>query len=148
MSCQETQQLLSLYVDDQLALPVRAACDEHLRACPVCRAELAEMRAISRGLATLARPLPPPDMASAISDRLLIEAAARERQPVLPFGVRLNRWLRPRACLIPERSISARLITFFACRALIWRVAPGDRSEWRVPPPIRTCRCSTTASSR
>ena len=78
MSCQETQQSLSLYVDDQLALPVRAACEEHLRECPMCRAELAEMRAISRGLATLQRPLPPPDMASAISDRLLTEAAARE----------------------------------------------------------------------
>jgi hypothetical protein len=96
MSCQETQQSLSLYVDDQLALPVRAACDEHLRECPMCRAELAEMRAVSRGLASLARPQAPPDLASAISDRLLIEAAARERQPFLPFGVRLARWLRPR----------------------------------------------------
>jgi hypothetical protein len=96
MSCQETQQSLSLYVDDQLALPVRAACDEHLRECPVCRTELAEMRAISRGLATLARPVPPPDLASSISDALEIEAAALKRQPVLPFGVRLSRWLRPR----------------------------------------------------
>jgi hypothetical protein len=96
MSCQETQQSLSLYVDDQLALPVRAACDEHLRECPVCRAELAEMRAVSRGLATLARPLPPPTLASSISDELRIEAAARRRQPVLPLGVRVARWLRPR----------------------------------------------------
>jgi Putative zinc-finger len=96
MSCQETQQSLSLYVDDQLALPVRAACDEHLRQCPVCRTELAEMRAISRGLAALRRPQPPSDLASSISDALLIEAAARARQPVLPFSVRLMRWLRPR----------------------------------------------------
>ncbi|HJU53537.1 MAG TPA: zf-HC2 domain-containing protein [Pyrinomonadaceae bacterium] len=96
MSCQETQQSLSLYVDDELALPVRAACDEHLRECPLCRAELAEMRAISRGLAALARPVPPPDLASSISDALEIEAAARLRQPVLPFSVKLTRWLRPR----------------------------------------------------
>ncbi len=75
---------------------MRAACDEHLRECPVCRAELAEMRAISRGLATLARPQPPPDLASSINDALAIEAAARLRQPVLPLGVRLGRWLRPR----------------------------------------------------
>jgi hypothetical protein len=96
MLCQETQQSLSLYVDDQLALPVRAACDEHLRECPVCRAELAEMRAIRRGLATLARPIAPPDLASSINDALSIEAAARRRQPVLPFSVKLAQWLRPR----------------------------------------------------
>jgi hypothetical protein len=96
MSCQETQHTLSLYVDDQLELPVRAACDEHLRECPMCRADLAEMRAISRGLATLARPVPPLEMASSISDALFIEAAARERQPILPLGVRLASWLRPR----------------------------------------------------
>jgi hypothetical protein len=96
MSCQETQQSLSLYVDDQLALPVRAACDEHLRECPVCRVELAEMRSVSRGLSALARPVPPPNLASSISDALQIEAGARRRQPILPLGVRLTRWLRPR----------------------------------------------------
>ena len=96
MSCQETQQALSLYVDDELAQTARAACDEHLRECPLCRAELAELRAVSRELASLACPLPPPDLASSISDALQIEAAARERQPVLPPAVRLARWLRPR----------------------------------------------------
>ena len=54
------------------------------------------MRAISRGLATLARPQPPRELAASISDALFIEAAARERAPVLPLGVRLRRWLRPR----------------------------------------------------
>jgi hypothetical protein len=96
MSCQETQQSLSLYVDDELALPARVQCEEHLRECPVCRAELTELRAISRGLATMARPQPPADLVSSISDALQIEAAARARQPVLPLGVRLARWLRPR----------------------------------------------------
>jgi hypothetical protein len=96
MSCQETQQSLSLYVDDQLALPVRAACDEHLRQCPVCRAQLAEMRAISRGLATMVRPKPPSELESSICDALRIEATLRARQPVLPLGQRLMRWLRPR----------------------------------------------------
>jgi hypothetical protein len=96
MSCQETQHSLSLYVDDQLALPLRAACDEHLRECPLCRAELAEMRAVSRSLAALSRPLAPPDLASSISDAIQIEAAASKRQPVLPLAVRLARWLRPR----------------------------------------------------
>jgi hypothetical protein len=96
MSCQETQQSLSLYVDDALARPAREACDEHLRECPVCRAELAELRAVSRALGALTRPLPPADLASSITDALEIEAAALARQPVLPLTVRLARWLRPR----------------------------------------------------
>src|SRR5918999_5019594 len=96
MTCKEIQQSLSLYADDQLALPVRVACDEHLRECPICRAELAEVRAVSRGLATLARPVPPVDLASSISDALQIEAGARRRQPILPLNVRVRRWLRPR----------------------------------------------------
>lgn len=96
MSCQETQTALSLYVDDQLALPLRAACDAHLRECPVCRAELEEMRGLSRRLSALPRPSPPPGLASSISDALFIEAATRRRQPALPLGIRLYRWLRPR----------------------------------------------------
>jgi hypothetical protein len=96
MFCKETQQSLSLYVDDQLPLPVRVACDEHLRECPVCRAELAEMNSLSQGLRSLARPVPPQGLADSINDALMIEAGARLRQPALPLGVRLSRWLRPR----------------------------------------------------
>lgn len=96
MSCHETQQSLSLYIDDRLSLPARAGCDEHLRECPVCRAELEEMRAIRRSLSALPRPVPPPGFASSISETIFIEAAARKRQPAQPLGVILFRWLRPR----------------------------------------------------
>ncbi len=89
---------------------MRVACDEHLRQCPVCRTELAEMRAISRGLATLARPQSPPDLASSINDALAIEAAARKRQPVLPLGVRLARWLRPRLMPYTVGSLASLLL--------------------------------------
>jgi len=112
MSCQETQQSLSLYVDDQLALPVRAACDEHLRECPVCRAELTQIRAISRRLATLARPVPPSNLAASISDALLIEAGAQERQPTLPWSIRIARWLKPR--LMPYTVGSFASVLLFA----------------------------------
>ena len=95
-SCEETQQALSPYVDDELALPARVACDEHLERCPVCRAELAELRSIARGLSQLSRPVAPPQMAAAISDALMIEAQARLREPQLPLGTRFAMWLRPR----------------------------------------------------
>lgn len=96
MSCEETQQALSSYLDDALALPARAACDRHLGECPVCRAELAEMRSLKRRLAALPRPAPPRDLQLSISDALRIEAAALRREPPLPLGVIVARWLRPR----------------------------------------------------
>lgn len=96
MSCQETQQSLSLYLDDRLALPARVACDEHLHECPLCRVELAELRSISRSLAALPRPAPPPHLASSISYALTIEAGAKVRQPRVPLSVRIMRWVKPR----------------------------------------------------
>jgi Putative zinc-finger len=96
MSCEETQQALSPYLDDVLALPARAACDRHLEQCPVCRSQLAEMRSLSRRLAVISRPTPPADLANSINNALAIEAAALRREPHLPLGLLVARWLRPR----------------------------------------------------
>jgi hypothetical protein len=96
MNCEEIKEALSSYLDDELSLPARAACDEHLRHCPVCREELAATRSLVRNLAAIERPAPPQDLVSSINDALMIEAGARLRQPSLPLNVRLVRWLRPR----------------------------------------------------
>ncbi|HVG32259.1 MAG TPA: zf-HC2 domain-containing protein [Pyrinomonadaceae bacterium] len=96
MSCEEIQRTLSSYIDDALALPLRAACDRHLEQCPVCRAELAELRALTRSLSSLTRPVAPPDLALSITDALAIEAAALRREPRLPLSVHVVRWLQPR----------------------------------------------------
>jgi hypothetical protein len=112
MSCEEIQRALSSYIDDALALPVRAACDRHLEQCPVCRAQLAEVRALTRRLASLARPVAPHDLASSVSAALTIESAALRRAPHVPLGVYLVRWLRPR--LMPYTiGTFASLILFF-----------------------------------
>ena len=76
MTCEETQQAFSLYVDDQLALPARSAADEHLRQCPVCRAHFVEMRSIIRGLGSLSRPVPPAGLAASISDTFLTASSS------------------------------------------------------------------------
>ncbi len=96
MTCEETQQAFSLYVDDGLALPARAAFDQHLQQCPLCRAELAEWRVMINGLAQLSRPAPPPDLAASISSALRIEAAASRRQPKFSLTNEVMRWLQPR----------------------------------------------------
>ena len=96
MNCEETKQAFSSYLDDELSLPMRALCDEHLRECPVCREELAVTRSLVRQLSALPRPLVPPELAATINDALMIEAGAALRQPTLPVGVRFMRWLQPR----------------------------------------------------
>lgn len=96
MRCDETTRVLSQYIDDVLTLPVRATVDAHLDQCPVCRAELAELRLLSRSLGYLATPAPPADLVSAINDALFIEAAAQRQSPKPTFRQHLTRWLEPR----------------------------------------------------
>jgi hypothetical protein len=96
MSCEETRQTLSSYLDDCVSLPARVAIDEHLDRCPVCRAEVAELRSLTRSLSLMARPKPPADLADTISDLLTIEAAARRQAPPPSFGRRIARFLEPR----------------------------------------------------
>ena len=96
MSCEETTELLSQFIDDVLPLPVRATVDQHLDRCPVCRAHAAELRSLSRSLRQLTRPTAPVELASSITDALLIEAAARKQVPERSFSERLGMWLEPR----------------------------------------------------
>ena len=96
MLCQETKPLLSMYVDDVVTLPVRAALDDHLGQCPVCRAHLAELRSLKQSLRSLARPVAPVDLAESITEVLAIEGAARRMQPRLSFGLRVAHWLEPK----------------------------------------------------
>lgn len=96
MTCEETRQTLSLYVDDGMTLPARVAVDEHLDRCPVCRAEVAELRALTRRLSLMSRPTPPDDLIVTITDILAIEAAARRQSPQIPLSRRIARFLEPR----------------------------------------------------
>jgi hypothetical protein len=95
MSCEETRQTLSLYVDDCVSLPARVAIDEHLDRCPVCRAEFAALRSLTRSLSLMTRPKPPADLADTISDLLTIEAAARRQAPPPSIRRRIARSLEP-----------------------------------------------------
>lgn len=118
MSCEETKQSLSLYVDDALMLPARVAVDEHLDRCPVCRDEVVELRALTRGLSLLARPLPPADLAASINDALAIEVAARRQSPKSSFGERLARFLEPRLMPYSVGSVASVVLFIMVFAAL------------------------------
>lgn len=117
MSCEETRQALSLYVDDCVTLPARAAIDEHLDRCPVCRAELADLRALTRSLSLMTRPKPPADLAVTISDLLTIEAAARRQAPP-SMGYRIAQFLTPRLMPYSVGSFASVILFFMMFTAL------------------------------
>lgn len=72
------------------------AIDEHLDRCPVCRAEVAQLKSLTRQLSNLSRPDPPVDLASHITERLIIEAAAQRQAPNPLWSHRIARFLQPR----------------------------------------------------
>ena len=117
MYCEETRQSLSSYVDDCVSLPARVAIDEHLDRCPVCRAEVAGLRSLTRSLSSMTRPQPPVDLADTITDLLTIEAAAR--QAVKPsFRVRVARFLEPRVMPYSVGSFASVILFFLMFTAL------------------------------
>jgi hypothetical protein len=96
MTCSESQKAFSPYLDGALSREAGAALAGHLGACPVCRHQLEETRAIVRGLSLMTRPAPPPGLSASIRDALVIERAARNAAPRLTFTERVARWLSAR----------------------------------------------------
>ncbi|HMF55732.1 MAG TPA: zf-HC2 domain-containing protein [Pyrinomonadaceae bacterium] len=130
MSCEEIQQELSLYVDDELTEPARAACDAHIEVCPVCREELAQLRLMTRGLAQLARPVPPLELIPAITDALIIEAAARRRSPHNPLHIAVLQWIEPR--LMPYTVGSFASVILFLVLISAFRPHMQALRDWEV----------------
>jgi hypothetical protein len=96
MTCSESQKAFSPYLDGALSREAGAALAEHLGACPVCRHQLEETRALVRGLSLMARPAPPQGLARSIRDALVIERAALERAPRLGPVERVRGWVGAR----------------------------------------------------
>jgi hypothetical protein len=113
MSCNEIQKSLSLYVDDGLTPETRAACYRHLEVCPVCRAQIADLRALRHGLAMLSRPAPPADLIPSINKVLVAEASAQRARRNTTFGDLVSTVLQPRLTRYAFSSLAS-LILFSA----------------------------------
>lgn len=110
MNCEETTDVLSQYIDDVLTLPVRVGVDDHLDRCPVCRAHVMELRSLSRSLRKISRPVEPADLASSITDALMIESAARRLAPKRSLRESLAVWLQPRLMPYSVGSLASLLL--------------------------------------
>src|ERR1044072_9976301 len=96
MTCSESQKAFSPYLDGALSHEEGTALADHIGACPVCRHQLEETRALVRGLSLMARPAPPPNLSASTRDALIIERAARNAAPRLTPSERITRWLSVR----------------------------------------------------
>ena len=118
MLCEETRQSLSLYVDDSVSLPARVAIDEHLDRCPVCRAEVAELRMLTRSLGLISRPTPPADLSISISNALYIEAAARKQDPTPSIAYRIRHFIQARLMPYTVGTFASVIMCFLMFTAL------------------------------
>ncbi|HEY7158597.1 MAG TPA: hypothetical protein VH575_31930 [Gemmataceae bacterium] len=62
---------------------------EHLRGCPDCRALAAAARRLHKGLGLLVTPLPPPDLAARIAERVLLDRRRARRRARRRWAVSL-----------------------------------------------------------
>jgi hypothetical protein len=103
MTCEELQNSISAYVDDDLTDHARRTCDEHLVSCPLCRSALIETRTLARSLSALSRPAPPLGLSHAISNRLhteqiVLTQPGGQRSAASRFSpARILDWCTPRA---------------------------------------------------
>lgn len=78
MNCHASRQLLQERLD---GVPVESPdWLEHLRQCPDCRTLEAASRRLLEGMAQLAAPLPPPDLASRIAERVVLDRRRARRR--------------------------------------------------------------------
>ena len=83
MKCETLQFNLSVYLDDCLVEEQRAAVEEHLMRCPLCRQKLADFQVLRNGLRVLPRPELPSDLLIAMRSR--VASAAENNQPGYSF---------------------------------------------------------------
>jgi hypothetical protein len=111
------RELISAYLDDELAVEERQAVDRHLALCERCRRDLASLKVLARAVADEPVPDLPPDLAERIGRR--IDASA------LPFPKR-------RRYLVPA-SIAATIGAIGLLAVVQWRQrapeAPAPRPE-------------------
>lgn len=117
MKCENIQFNLSVYLDDTLTSQERAAVDEHLARCPLCRQKAADYQALRQQLRILERPQLPADLLVSMRARVGQEIkTARQPEPQSIFTTPVRRWLLMR--LMPFSVATVLSLTFGA--SLLW----------------------------
>ncbi|MGI8641629.1 MAG: anti-sigma factor family protein [Pyrinomonadaceae bacterium] len=113
MKCENLQLNLSVYLDDILTGEERAAVDEHLARCPLCRQKLADFQALRRDLRVLPRPEMPNDLMASVRNRVAQEV--KSNQPSI-FTEDFRRWLQMRLMPYSVGTVASLIVGF----TLLW----------------------------
>lgn len=123
LSCRQAQKVLSLYYDGCLPPAKANAVEEHLKACPACRAEMAGWAKLAAALAEMPVPAAPAGFAARVMGRLPTAPRRRflafRKEAVLPSA-----W-RPR--LVGLAAVAAAFLFVYAS----WNLA----AQYQPPPP-------------
>lgn len=127
MSCRRVHELLSAYIDGELAPEEACFVEKHLWRCDGCEAELESLRYTKRLLGELARQRPRAEL-----ERLLLQEAERleNRAPSSTVWESLRRLgetpIRPRAALA---TAALSLVTLWAATSHLSGTADEDRPQ-------------------
>lgn len=141
MQCGRTRELLSEYLDNELAARTRKAVSEHLHTCGPCQSELEILRAITRESSSLAVLEPPADL----RNRILSAVSEPE--------VREGAWTRLKNLLCAQKLVwaagfgagAAAVVLLMTTAPQRVNVTPGIR---RVAPPSVTLPTATVNANR
>jgi hypothetical protein len=101
MKCKDLQFDLPVYFDDVLSPETVSSIDAHLAECPLCRQELAEMRANRSDLKALLRPAIPAARLASIRRAVAALASPQQHSPAFRMvearGNWIDIWLMPYA---------------------------------------------------
>ena len=132
MNCEDLKFDLSFYLEDELTADQKLAVEEHLSACPLCRAELAEYRELSQEFKSVAKPQISDTLMRAIQSDLRLELAVASKEPEISFTEKFQNWLRPH--LLPYGVGTFASLAFFTLLALgIMLPATGFRPNDQAP---------------
>lgn len=86
MNCENLQFNLSIYFDDVLTVEERAAIEEHLPRCPLCRQKLADFQSLRNDLRVLPRPALPNNLLISVRNRIAEEIKSNKGEPSFTFA--------------------------------------------------------------
>lgn len=150
MKCENLQFNLSIYLDDYLEKEERAAIDEHLARCPLCRQKLADFQSLRVNLRGLARAEMPSNVLASIRSRVALAAESRQPTFVIFHAESFREWLQPR--LMPYAVGTAASLIFSL--TLLWTLLsaayiPERGTELaRFEPPTKSAVPVANSNSR
>lgn len=113
MSCKDLQEAIAFYAaGDTLEENVRARLDEHLPACPLCRARLAEFQTLQNDLRVLSRPQIPADLLNSVRNAVAVEIKTAQKTQPFIYSESFRRWLQFRFMPYAVGTVASLILTF------------------------------------